>query len=645
MSTVPTNFEQAEAMLALELPGYAPRITQQRAAAAVEAALAIREHLLLQAGTGTGKSLALMIPAILAGKRVIVSTATKALQLQYINKDLPFLAKYLGVHIPYALLQGRSNYFCKWRAQLVLVEEPLVARMLEEAEAGTEGFSGVRSDFSFDIPDALWSKVCSEADDCSELGCKNLRGCWVNHARSLAALAKVVVVNHALLASDAASEFNALLGEYHVLVCDEVHELPDYAIGAFETYFSEFSVKTLQARVHNFITKAYAGISLKAVSQSLTEATGLYWLALTSQMPEKEEKLRITPDVIVKSEDEWVNLSGALWAYAKAVEDLPLPLDEDDAKRYRMLKNRAQNLAIKFDGLIRDEFTTTVRWVEWATHARDGRKYLVVRSQPIEVGPFLQQSLFKNRVLIGASATVAPGGKFDFVAGRLGFTNGDGYRGLDVGTNFDYPNQALTYIPQLPSPSGATAREWEAALGAQVQALVQASRGRALVLFTSIRQMNRVYNEIAGSLPWTVYKQGDMPTPRLVDAFKADTHSVLFATKTFFTGIDIQGEALSLVVLDKLPFPTPSDPVVEATCELYNLRYGNRADFNRYMVPFTQMALEQAYGRLIRTISDRGVFACLDSRLLKTWGASMAAKLPPARRTQSLDDVRAFFQE
>jgi ATP-dependent DNA helicase DinG len=644
MSTEPTitTFEQAEAMMALTLPRYAPRLTQQRAALAVEGALALGEHLLLQAGTGTGKSFALLIPAILSGRRVIVSTATKALQSQYIYKDLPFLAEHLGRKFTYALLQGRSNYLCTQRAVLTSTEEPMVADILAEADA--PGFSGLRSDFSFDIPDGLWHKVNGNTEECDELGCKTRGGCFVLAAREEASLAQVVVVNHALLATDISVGGNPLLGDFRTVVVDEVHELVKYAIEAFESYFSELTVRTLQAQLRSFAVRVYGGTDrLEDASRDLTEANSLFWLAMTSQMPEKEDKLRITSDIILHSENEWVGLSTALWAFAKAVSDLPLPIAEEDVKRFRLLRKQAQNLANKFDGFIRDEFSTTVRWVEHAANRRTGKKHLVVRSQPIEVGPFLQDCLFKSRTVVGASATVAVGGRFDYVAGRLGFEDNFGYRGLDVGTNFNYQRQALTYIPAIPVPARETAREWEAAVPAQVQALLAASSGRALVLFTSIERMNKVYSLIADTLPWTVYKQGDMPHDRIVAAFKADVHSVLFATKTFFTGVDIQGEALSMVILDKLPFPSPGDPVVEATSDLYDARYGERGGWKRYMLPETQMALEQAYGRLIRDITDRGVFACLDSRLLKGWGANMAAKLPPAPRVRDIGSVQAFF--
>jgi ATP-dependent DNA helicase DinG len=642
------NFAEAESILAARLSGYSPRTTQQRAARAVEGALALGEHLLLQAGTGTGKSFALLIPAIIDAlvnrRRVMLGTATKALQAQYMEKDLPFLAQHLGLKFRYALLQGRSNYLCQNRAALVYDEDPLVADILEVASQ--PGFSGLGVDLSFDVPQGLWSKVNGNSEECDELGCKNIGGCWALKAREEAADAQVVVVNHALLATDCAIEGNPLLGHYQVAIVDEVHELPEWAIKAFETRFSELSVRNLQVQVRSLVTRAYGGDDrVEGASQDLTGANGLFWMALTAQMPEKEEKLRITEAVILKAESEWVSLSNSLTKFALTVEALPLPISSEDAKRFRLLKKEALNLARKFEALIRDEFTATVRWVEWAENRR-GQRGLVVRAQPIEIGPFLQDRLYQDRVVVGASATVAPGGKFDFVAGRLGLDIEPGsYRGLDVGTNFDYQRQALTYIPNIASPADPTRAEWEAALPNQVMALLQASRGRAFVLFTSNRQLDRVYHLVAPHLPWAVYKQGQMPTQRLMEAFKADTHSVLFATKSFFTGVDVQGEALSMVILDKLPFPPQHDPVVEATLEAYDRRYGDRGGWARYYLPSTQMVLEQAYGRLIRTSTDRGVFACLDSRLLKGWGKGMARKLPPAPQTTSFADVQRFFSE
>jgi len=381
---------------------------------------------------------------------------------------------------------------------------------------------------------------------------------------------------------------------------------------------------------------------VEGAHESLTEATALFWMALTAQMPRNTEQLAISVEMITKSSDEWVNLANALHEYAGAIAAMTTPIGTVEAKRFRILRRRSQTLAVKFSGLINDSFETWVRWIEWQTNARTKQRRLAIKAQPVEVGPFLQEHLFAERTVIGVSATVAPGGKFDFMAGRLGLEEGN-YRGVDVGTNFDFENQALTYIPNMPAPGGENPEEWERALPIFMKALLDASKGRALLLFTSNKQLNAVYDAIADLVPWTCYRQGQYPQGELMRRFTEDTHSVLFATKTWFTGVDIQGESLSMVVLDKLPFPNPKDPVVAATSALYDKRYAPRGSFSHYSLPLTNMVLSQAYGRLIRTVTDRGVFACLDSRLLKTWGAGMAKKLPPAPRTSSIDDVTRFF--
>ena len=635
-TTAPTNFAEAEAVLASKLPAYTVRPTQQRGAQAVEEAFGNQEHLLLKAGTGTGKSLLLLIPAILSGERTVVSTATKALQSQYAEKDLPFLSEHLGVSFRWAMLQGRSNYFCSNRAALV-ADDSLVTRMMSVAQE--PNFSGLRDDFPFEVPSQVWGQVCGDAEECDALECKTRGGCYVHIARALASDAQVVLVNHALLAMDCVADA-ALLGAYTQVIVDEVHELADYAAGAFESRFTEGAVRMLIARARNLVDGLYGEETQAKVAEvlsGLVEANVLFWSAMTLQMPEKDSTLRITSDVLVRSADEWATMAQALHAVAGAVASLPAPVSEADIKRLRILKRRASLMADRFSAMVSDDFAASVRWLAWETTAKGDRR-LVVTSRPLEVGPFLQQSLFEGRCVVGASATI----DFSFTSEQLGLAQGN-FTGLDVGSNFDYKAQALTYIPDIPAPSGRTAAQWEAEVPAQILKLLQASQGRALLLFTSVRQMERVHGLIARSLPWKVLRQGQMPQAKLLEAFKGDVHSVLFATKSWFTGVDVSGEALSLVVLDKLPFPNPTEPVFEALSEVFDKRFArDGGSFRHLSIPVTTMTLEQAFGRLIRTSTDRGVFACLDSRLLRTWGQPIAKRLP-APQTSSLDAVQRFF--
>jgi ATP-dependent DNA helicase DinG len=793
----PTTFVEAEANFIADFPGWASRTTQQAFALAVEEALASNQHLLAQAACGTGKSFGVLVPVILDGRRAVVSTATKQLQNQYVEKDLPWLQAHLGVRFTYAMLKGRSNYFClggqtevltrngplpiaslvgasldlvdgdgnwvqsevksfgqqrlykmvlsrtgvsktiyataehrwflqadinkplvetttellrihpalgsqrgvrlawgapravegtrkvernerRWRVEsveltnlfedvycavvptthsfvlegniltgnctnragLVVAEDEMVPRLIELTKV--PGFTGLREEVPFEVPNWLWTKVCGNTDECDEIGCKDMGGCYVLLAREVASMAQVVVVNHSLLALDGASG-HGLLGEYDVVVVDEVHELAEYAIGAFETNFSELSVRSMQAEVRNFVNAIYGGDEkLDEVSESLSGANALFWMALTAQMPPRVDQLAITTEVITKAGDEWVTLANTLHEYAAAISALTTPIGTVEAKRFRILRKKARIMAAKFSDLINNPFDTWVRWIEWQTNYVRNTRRLAIKAQPVEVGPFLQEFLFANCTVIGVSATVAPGGKFEFMAGQLGLA-ADQYRGVDVGTNFDYQHQALTYVPTIAAPSNEPGNDWERALPIQIKALLDASQGRALVLFTSIKQLNNVYDAISDVVPWTCYKQGQFNQGELMRRFSTETNSVLFATKSWFTGVDIQGESLSMVILDRIPFKNPKDPVVAATSALYDRRYPPSGSFAHYTLPSATMTLSQAYGRLIRTVTDRGVFACLDSRLLKTWGAGIARQLPPAPRTSNIDDVTGFF--
>ena len=389
---------------------------------------------------------------------------------------------------------------------------------------------------------------------------------------------------------------------------------------------------------------------LQKASEALSGASSLFWTAqaeLIRTIPANKDaqQLRFTADVLAKAQDEWVNLANALFAFSAAFKAIPAPDAEKENKRCRILRQRAQTLATRFEHLISDDFAEQVRWIEWQSNKRNNDRRLVITSQPIEVGPFLQKTLFNNRTVIGASATLKVAGSFDFVANQLGLT--DNYTGLDVGTNFDYTTQALGFVPNIAAPEYRSNAQWEAQIVPVIEGLLQASAGRALVLFTSKKQLDRVHSELAGKLPYTVLKQGDATQSELVRRFKSDVHSVLFATRTWFTGINVEGEALSLVIIDKLPFPSTSDPVVEATCEAIDKKFGERASFMRYSIPTASAILEQGVGRLIRTHSDRGVWAILDSRLnSKGYGAKLkSGLLPGSPRTGSLADVTRFFSE
>lgn len=633
------TFADAETKLAASLPGYEPRPHQQRLARAIEGAIATKRHLIGEAGTGVGKSLAYLIPAILSGKRVVVATATKALQSQIATKDAPFLAEHLGIDFSFAVLKGRSNYLCRNRLVAAEVADDVRAALSERASE--EDFSGEREDLGFDIDDRDWREVASNSDVCFELGCKSLADehgrylCFAQQAKARAAAASVVVANHALLATDllvreVSDGYANLLGEYDVLVIDECHEFQEYVTSSLGGQISQGSFRTIAAWARNLGRDL--DVEVDGVLTTLLGAVDELWDNL--------EDGRLYPahllgdpgfEVVAKASFELLDTVDRMVGKAA---------DERTDKRARTLLARVRTLADRWFRVVTappDEF---VRWVETERARGRGEDRKVVRYAPIVVGPYLAEHLWPNCTAILVSATVMVDNRADYVAGWLGLTD---YDELDVGTPFDYHTQAMLYIPShLPEPSQRTRQQWSVQMRETIVELVEASRGRALLLFTSYREMAACYDAIAHRLNYVSRKQGDAPHRVLYEWFAENTDSVLFATKSFFTGIDVAGESCSLVVLDKLPFAVPTDPMVEARCEAIERDGGNV--FREFTIPEMVLPLKQGFGRLIRRSTDRGTVSILDPRLVKKgYGKTILRSLPPARRTETIDDVKGFF--
>lgn len=643
MMTMQT-FADAEAALSAALPNYESRYPQQVGAQAVEKAIANRSHVIIQAGCGVGKSFMGLIPAILSGQRTIVSTATKALQGQLTQKDLPFLQEHL-IPFSWTMLQGRGNYLCLNRANLV-VEDPGVREIIEVASR--EGFTGLREDLGFEVPNEIWGKVASDSEECNDLHCKERGGCFAVRARQVAQDCQIVVVNHALLCTDLMVKSQSegwvtMLGEYDLAILDELHEFESYAKGSLGRSFSEGSIISLLDQVRSFIRKTnFRQDQIAKIDEAATtinNAVSFLWMAFSVMMKEKSSTLRLRPENFTEYEDEWVGLATALSTYESLLVSISGPTDSTEAKRWTMLRKRATRLANSFALLILDRQDQSVRWLE-VQRRKGGRSVTVINSRPLQVADFLAEHLFSQATVIGMSATSKIGNDFDFIAKRLGF--GD-YDGVDVGTMFDYSTQAVLYVPKgFPSPAGSTRSQWEAVAPQEILRLVKASRGRALLLFTSYAAMERAYDLIAPEIDWTCLKQGDAPVPVLAKQFAEDMDSVLFATRSFMTGMDVQGESLSLVVLDKLVFTSPEDPTFEAESEVIEARGGS--SFAELAMPMMQLVTEQAAGRLIRTQKDRGVFAILDSRLVdKGYGKRVVRALPPMAFTDNIRTVTEFF--
>lgn len=643
METTAMTFDQAEARLAETLPGYESREPQQRLARSVEESLADGVHLFAQAGTGTGKSLATLIPAILSGKTVAVSTATKALQDQLTGKDLPFLTEHLGVDFTWAVLKGRSNYLCL-NALGDFDDAAKTSEIWEFIKAdekdGEPTFDGLRENLPVEVTEGDWRNLTVSGEDCIGKECPFYKSCFATKAKQRAQAAQVIVVNHALLANDLnLKSFGAsMLPVLDAVIVDEAHEFESYVGSALGSRFTEFTVKDIEARVRGFV-KRYGIEADEVLSTSLSAVVDFKALF------EVLEAGRIRQATIAEHADSWERAGMAITDMAEAVSTIGLGTVSSD--KYEKAK-RSLDILIKRVWNAQKAFVETllhvdaggtdiVVWVEEERLRRGGTR-LTLQARPLRVDGFLRDNLFAETTTIAVSATIAPGGNFGYIAGRLGC---DTYRSLDVGTPFDYQTQARVFIPDLPNPSKER-RQWEALVPGTVRDLILASGGGALVLFTSYRQMKAVYEAVNFQVPMECRMQGDATNPALVAWLKEDPTRVLFATRSFMTGVDIQGEALRLVIVDKMPFAVPTDPMVEANIEAIERTGGNA--FSDYSIPEMSLVLQQAHGRLIRHRDDTGVFALLDPRATKAnWGRKAMAGVPDSPTVSTVEEVADFL--
>jgi ATP-dependent DNA helicase DinG len=693
VTTTVKDFDSAQDNLAASLPGYERRQKQADLAHKIEDVIAGRtdqRHALLQAPTGTGKSLAYLIPSILSGKRVVVSTATKALQDQLANKDLPFLAEHLGVPFTHAILKGRSNYLC--RAELARIEDDnpaLHASIVAKLDALWDDPSNYAEQDDVGVEDKDWRKLTIGSGDCpGKSQCPFGEICFSEKAKANAREAQVIVVNHALLLTDlwlseATGDQATMLGDYDILIMDEAHELPDYATSVWGVTLRESTLISIGDESVSFLGKLGSDKAreLAGVVLEYSNTINSLWLDL------EEGRLRphnITAlgDKLVAAHEGLQNMHNLLTDASRTIDDGDRtdgkpPRTPDQIRKlkasYQRLNRRYANTMGAVANLIVAPFEDQVRWVEMESRFARGGKVTqakVIQSQPITVGPILDRELWrtgrqcrmcggrgKNElgtlckrcggrrtkpdvITLSLSATLSIDGSFTYVAGQLGLSD---YTTFDIGSPFSFETQARLYIPEnLPEPTPANRLAWETLSLVEIRELIKASRGRALVLFTSTKQMKAAYTLLSPELPYTCLVQGQGSNKELAARFMADVDSVLFATRSFMTGVDFQGATCSLVVIDKLPFAVPTDPVIEARCELIEARGGNT--FADFTIPMMTLVLQQAFGRLIRHSNDTGVVAILDRRLTsKGYGKKIVQSLPPAPLATQLSEVQEFF--
>ena len=634
--------------IARALPGFEAREGQVRMARLIERGFLENVHTIVEAGTGVGKSLAYLVPALRAGARVVISTGTIALQEQLVRKDIPLVTGALGIQARVELLKGRNHYLCRAKYEKEsgarLVAPSLALERLWRWAERTE--TGDRAELDFLPRSDDWETLDADADDCVGEYCSRFADCFFFKRRDAAKFADIVVVNHALFFLDLASG-GALLPAYDFAILDEAHQAEKYATAALTATLSPASVGRMMRKLHRTYAipaahDAALDEGMRLLQQTLARVPGdKYPLSANEGVGEVLPRLR----------EAFFHLEN--WLHANWQTGLRRPIDpatgsgEAEAERRRDLALRAvtahvatvdriEGAALQAQSGMRaaDEIDA----VAWVERGESESRY-EINAAPFQVGDFLSATLFaRTRSVVLTSATISAAGSFDFLRASLGVTEA---QELVAPSPFDYTRQARLYVapPQL-NPKAADFARRAAPL---VEEILDRTGGRAFVLFTSYARLREIHGLLRERLAFPVKVQGDMPRSALLEWFRGTPHAVLFATGTFWEGIDVVGDALSCVVIDRLPFPSPGEPLVAARIAALEAR--GLSGFEHYMIPSAIVRLKQGFGRLIRSTSDRGVVALLDGRAAAMrYGATMLDALPPAKRITHLDELGELFE-
>jgi ATP-dependent DNA helicase DinG len=639
---------------------YEYRPGQLEMAKAVERALAERRHLIVEAGTGTGKTLAYLLPALRTGQRVIVSTGTKALQDQLYFRDIPFLETLVG-ELRVCYMKGRANYLCRHKLT-ALRDQPILSgleeidqyRQIAEWEQITE--TGDRAELS-GMPEtsALWQKLDARSEACLGTTCPDYRRCFITEMRRRALESDIIIVNHHLFFADlsvkqeaAAAPDAGILPEAAAVVFDEAHELEDVASSYFGLSVSNIRFEELARDADTLLRGKQGAEKLPAATQQLRERARMFFAALPMTGDGRQP---------FDAREEFLESSGDLYLAVRTT----LKLMESEIDRLTEvdeapgLRKRVARLRTELEFVLESNSSNMVYWMErrivGSAHAdkssssprpalRSQARNTFLQATPIDVSELLHELVFEQiPTVVLTSATLTVQGGFEHLRHRLGLTEA---RELVVPSHFRYGEQALLYLPpEMPDPRDP---DFPEAAARCIQQVLELSRGRAFCLFTSYSQMRALYERLLPVLDFPILLHGTAPRKALLEEFRATPNAVLFGTSSFWQGVDVQGEALSCVIIDRLPFSVPTDPVVQARMKAIE-EAGGRPFFD-YQVPEAVLTLKQGFGRLIRSLEDRGVLVLLDPRIRKQrYGQAFLQSLPPYRMTATITDVKEFFSK
>ena len=616
---------------------YEYRTGQMEMAELVDDAFETHHHAIVEAGTGTGKTLAYLIPAICSGRRVVVSTATKSLQEQLFQKDIPFLQKHFAPNLKVAVMKGRSNFLCL--AKLNQLQDQGLLKGIEELDAFRQikdwaklTETGDRAELRF-LPDnsELWGRLDARRDTCTGQKCPSFNPCFVTGMHQRAKEADLIIVNHHLFFADLAlkqDDFGSILPEYSAVVFDEAHEMEDVASEYFGRQISNFRFEELARDTDQTLRLLRLGTpSLLRKTQRIRERNRSFF----ELFPPREGRFSFSRNERAAFLEQNRETYDALVSSLKRLET-ELAAQTTKPEELTRIARRSFELRQELTFLFESNEKNFVYWYERRN------KGVFLTATPIDVSQILRQRLFEQfDTVILTSATLTVGGRFDYIRQRLGI---DHAKERALPPEFDYPQQALLYLPRkMPDVRDAG---FSSKAADEIVQLLEHSQGRAFCLFTSYSQMNELFERVRSRVSFPLLLQGTAPRSALLERFKNTEAAVLFATASFWQGVDVPGEQLSCVIVDRLPFAVPSDPIVAA--RVHALQEDGRNAFAEFQVPQAVLSLKQGFGRLIRTKTDRGVLALLDTRIQRMpYGKIFLESLPRYRVTQELTDVARFL--
>jgi ATP-dependent DNA helicase DinG len=620
--------------LARLIENFECRPSQRQMAGLIRRALQEKTKAIIEAGTGTGKTLGYLVPLVLSGKKAVISTGTKNLQEQIIFKDIPLLGKARGKDVDAMMMKGRKNYLCLHRYHQYFSRPKLGEQEIKRK------MDRWRTDTTFgDFAELAWMReddplrdaLSSSSEQCLGAECLHWGECFLNRLRQNALQAQIVIVNHHLFFADLMVKkggFGEIIPRFQVAVFDEAHALEEVATTYFGKSISTNQLLELANDLEKELDHLHGG-KRKEIQKRL-EMIRSGSERLWGLFGEEADRGRLSNGTMKAME------RGACHEITRALGLIheKSGFEGSGTASDQTLADRAGDLRDKLDGILT---TRDPGWLKWYEKRK---KTLVIHASPLDISQSMKESLYeKVKTLVFTSATLSTGGNFDYFRSRLGLEE-DALQGI-CPSHFNFKAQALLYVPgDLPLPQEVFFSE---RLARRIEKILQITSGRALVLFTSYNNLNAVYDFLKGRIPYTLFKQGEAPRNKLLESFKKDTHSVLLATGSFWQGVDVPGEALSCLIIDKLPFDSPGDPLVAARIDLARSRGGN--PFMEYQLPAAIIALKQGLGRLIRKGSDRGVLSVLDARMIRSrYGRFFLQSLPEIPLTQDMEDLRRFFE-